>query len=36
MARFTKIQVCQTVIDTVMVPVFYHKDVETAEQVVKA
>ena len=36
MSRFTKIQVCQTVIDTVMVPVFYHKDVETAKQVVKA
>lgn len=36
MAKFNKIQVCQTVIDTVMVPVFYNKDIEIAEQVVKA
>lgn len=36
MARFSRIKVCQTMIDTGIVPVFYHSDLETAKQVVKA
>jgi len=36
MARFNKLQVLNTIAATGMVPVFYHKDVETAKQVVKA
>ena len=36
MARFTKIQVGQIVTDTVMVPVFYHKDAEVAQHVLQA
>lgn len=36
MARFTRIQVCQAMAETGMVPVFYHSDLETAKQVVKA
>ncbi|MDH6353937.1 2-dehydro-3-deoxyphosphogluconate aldolase/(4S)-4-hydroxy-2-oxoglutarate aldolase [Dysgonomonas sp. PH5-45] len=36
MARFSRIEVCQTIGETKMVPVFYHKDLETAKQVVKA
>jgi 2-dehydro-3-deoxyphosphogluconate aldolase/(4S)-4-hydroxy-2-oxoglutarate aldolase len=36
MARFNKIQVITTMSATGMVPVFYHKDVEVAKQVVKA
>lgn len=36
MARFNKIQVLQTMASTGMVPVFYHKDPETAKQVIKA
>ena len=36
MARFNKIQVLSAMSATGMVPVFYHSDVETAKQVVKA
>lgn len=36
MARFNKIQVLKTVAETGMVPVFYHKEIETAKNVVKA
>lgn len=36
MARFTKLQVLNTISATGMIPVFYHKDTETARQVVKA
>ncbi|MCC8088214.1 MAG: bifunctional 4-hydroxy-2-oxoglutarate aldolase/2-dehydro-3-deoxy-phosphogluconate aldolase [Rikenellaceae bacterium] len=36
MARFTKIQVLDTMTKTGMVPVFYNKDLETAKNVVKA
>lgn len=36
MARFSRLQTLQTMLDTGMVPVFYHKDLETAKQVVKA
>ena len=36
MAKFSRIEVCQTIQQTGMVPVFYHSDIETAKQVVKA
>ena len=36
MARFSKIQTINAMQATGMVPVFYHKDVEIAKQVVKA
>lgn len=36
MAKFDKIQVLQKIADTKMVPVFYHKDAETAKKVIKA
>ncbi|MDR2844360.1 MAG: bifunctional 4-hydroxy-2-oxoglutarate aldolase/2-dehydro-3-deoxy-phosphogluconate aldolase [Candidatus Symbiothrix sp.] len=36
MARFNKIQVLSTVSATGMVPVFYHKDIEVAKNVLKA
>ena len=36
MAKFDKIEVLQKIGATGMVPVFYHKDVELAKQVVKA
>lgn len=36
MAKFDKIQVLQKIGETRMVPVFYHKDAETAKQVIKA
>jgi len=36
MARFNKIQVLQTISSTAVVPVFYHKDVEVAKNVLKA
>lgn len=36
MARFTKIQTEQAMISTGMVPVFYHKDLEVAKNVIKA
>ena len=36
MARFNKLQVLNRMEEAPMVPVFYHKDVETAKQVVKA
>ena len=36
MAQYDKIQVLATISETGMVPVFYHKDVETAKQVLKA
>lgn len=36
MARFSRLKVCQTMIETGIVPVFYHSDLETAKQVVKA
>jgi 2-dehydro-3-deoxyphosphogluconate aldolase/(4S)-4-hydroxy-2-oxoglutarate aldolase len=36
MARFNKIQVLSAMSATGMVPVFYHKDIEVAKQVIKA
>ena len=36
MAKFDKIAVMQKIGDTGMVPVFYHKDLETCKNVVKA
>ena len=36
MARFNKLQVLNRMEEAPMVPVFYHKDVETAKKVVKA
>ena len=36
MARFSKIEVIQTMKQTGMVPVFYNADVETSKQVIKA
>jgi 2-dehydro-3-deoxyphosphogluconate aldolase/(4S)-4-hydroxy-2-oxoglutarate aldolase len=36
MARFNKLQVLGAMLDTGMIPVYYHKDVEIAKQVVKA
>jgi len=36
MARFTRMQVCQKVAETAMVPVFYHSDLEVSKQVLKA
>lgn len=36
MARFTRIQVCQALLDSSMVPVFYHNDLEVSKQVLKA
>lgn len=36
MARFNKMQVLDAIVSTGMVPVYYHKDVEIAKQVVKA
>ncbi len=36
MSRFTRIQVCQTIAETKMVPVFYHNDLEVSKQVLKA
>ncbi|MCC8094070.1 MAG: bifunctional 4-hydroxy-2-oxoglutarate aldolase/2-dehydro-3-deoxy-phosphogluconate aldolase [Tannerellaceae bacterium] len=36
MARFSRLNVCGTMIETGMVPVFYHNDPEVARQVVKA
>lgn len=36
MARFNKLQVLKAMADTGMVPVFYHKDIEVAKNVIKA
>jgi len=36
MARFNKIKTLSTILESGMVPVFYHSDVEVAKQVVKA
>lgn len=36
MAKFSKLQVLSVIAETGMVPVFYHKDVEIAKNVVKA
>jgi len=36
MARFSRIQVCQAMAATGIVPVFYHKDLEVSKQVLKA
>jgi 2-keto-3-deoxy-6-phosphogluconate aldolase len=36
MAKFSKIQVITTMLEAGMVPVFYHKDIETAKNVLKA
>ena len=36
MAKFDKIAVLKKIGDTGMVPVFYHKDLETCKNVVKA
>jgi 2-dehydro-3-deoxyphosphogluconate aldolase/(4S)-4-hydroxy-2-oxoglutarate aldolase len=36
MAKFTRLQVYQTIIDTGIVPVFYHSDTEVAKKALKA
>ena len=36
MAKYTKLQVMQAIVETGMVPVFYHADAEIAKQVLKA
>jgi len=36
MAQFNKIQVLSAMLETGMVPIFYHKDIDIAKQVVKA
>lgn len=36
MARFSRLEVCKVMIETGVVPVFYHNDLETSKQVVKA
>ena len=36
MSRFSRIEACQVMAQTGMVPVFYHKDLEISKQVVKA
>lgn len=36
MARFSRIETCQVMAETGMVPVFYHSDLETSKQVLKA
>ncbi|WP_298649852.1 bifunctional 4-hydroxy-2-oxoglutarate aldolase/2-dehydro-3-deoxy-phosphogluconate aldolase [uncultured Proteiniphilum sp.] len=36
MAKFTRLQVYQTMVDTGIVPVFYHADIEVAKNVLKA
>lgn len=36
MARFSRIEVYRKMIDTGLIPVFYHSDIETTKQVVKA
>lgn len=36
MAKFTRIQVALKMAETGMVPVFYHKDIDVAKQVIKA
>ena len=36
MARFSRIKACQIMAETGMVPVFYHGDLETSKQVLKA
>jgi len=36
MARFSRIKACQVMAETGMVPVFYHTDLETSKQVLKA
>jgi 2-dehydro-3-deoxyphosphogluconate aldolase / (4S)-4-hydroxy-2-oxoglutarate aldolase len=36
MARFTRIQVALKMAETGMIPVFYHKDIDTCKKVVKA
>ncbi len=36
MARFTRLQVLNTIVETGLVPVFYHGDVEVAEKIAQA
>lgn len=36
MARFSRLDVCKTMKETGIVPVFYHSDLETSKQVIKA
>ncbi|MBF0575740.1 bifunctional 4-hydroxy-2-oxoglutarate aldolase/2-dehydro-3-deoxy-phosphogluconate aldolase, partial [Dysgonomonas sp. GY617] len=36
MSRFSRIEACQAMASTGMVPVFYNNDLETSKQVVKA
>lgn len=36
MARFSRIKACQVMAETGMVPVFYHSDLETSKQVLRA
>ena len=36
MAKYSRLQVAQTMIDTGLVPLFYHNDVEVSKQVLKA
>lgn len=36
MARFSRIEVCSKMIETGIIPVFYHSDIEISKQVIKA
>lgn len=36
MARFMRLQVLNTIVDTGLVPVFYHADVECAKKIAEA
>ena len=36
MARYTRLQVAQTMIDTGLVPLFYHEDIEVSKKALKA
>ena len=36
MARFTRLEVLNTIVDTGLVPVFYHADIEVAKEVARA
>ena len=36
MAKYTRLQVAQKIMDTRLMPIFYHPDLETAKNIVKA
>ena len=36
MAKYSRIEVCQTIFDNGMLPIFYHRDAETIKNVMKA